>query len=141
MLSFYYGLLGELTPPVAISAFTAAAIAGGNPMTTSWHATRVGLGLYLLPIIFVYHPELLLMGSAIGIIMNIILIVFAIICLAASFMGHLFTGLGLFYRGIFFAAFVLMASDELYAQIVGVVIGGTGFLINVIKLKKTAKGI
>lgn len=141
MLSFYYGLLGELTPPVAISAFTAAAIAGGNPMTTSWHATRIGLGLYLLPIIFVYHPELLLTGSPIAIILNILLVAFSITCLAAGFMGHLFTSFGIICRGLFLSAFILMTADVLYAQMVGLILGGFGFIIDVIKFKKNMKGI
>lgn len=140
MLSFYYGLLGELTPPVAISAFTAAAIAGGNPMTTSWHAMRIGLGLYLLPVIFVYHPELLLIGNAIGIILNILLVSFSIICLAAGFMGYLFTNLGLFYRMFFLSAFLLMTADVLFAEIAGIVLGGAAFFINMIKHKNIMKG-
>lgn len=93
MMSFYYGLLGELTPPVAISAFTAAAIAGANPMTASWHAMRIGIAVYLLPLVFIYSPELLLIGNARGIALMVAQVLCALIFISSGSSGAFLTPL------------------------------------------------
>ena len=58
----YYPMLAVLTPPVAIGAFVAAAMAGGNPMQTAWTAMRLGIVIYFIPLFFVFEPSLVLQG-------------------------------------------------------------------------------
>ncbi|NLD55127.1 MAG: TRAP transporter fused permease subunit [Burkholderiaceae bacterium] len=94
MMAFYYGMLGELTPPVAISAFTAAAIAGANPMTTSWHTMRFGLLAYILPLVFVYSPELLLIGDTAAIATMVVRVFCGMLLIAAASSGALLQSLG-----------------------------------------------
>lgn len=108
MASFYFGLLGELTPPVAISAFTAAAIAGANPMAASWQAMRIGLAIYLLPIAFLYSPELLMMGNAWEICIAVARACSALVLMAAATSGALFRPLGIPQRAGLMAAGPLM---------------------------------
>ncbi|MBY8977093.1 TRAP transporter permease [Rhodobacteraceae bacterium NNCM2] len=62
MFAFYFGVVSSITPPVALAAFAAAAIAKSPPMATSVEATRVGIAKYLAPLIFVYNPSLLFVG-------------------------------------------------------------------------------
>ncbi len=62
MFAFYFGVVSSITPPVALAAFAAAAIAKTPPMATSIEATRVGIAKYLAPLIFVYNPSLLFIG-------------------------------------------------------------------------------
>jgi len=62
MFAFYFGVVSSITPPVALAAFAAAAIAKTPPMATSVEATRVGIAKYLAPLIFVYNPSLLFVG-------------------------------------------------------------------------------
>jgi len=58
----YYPMLAVLTPPVAIGAFVAAALAGANPMQTAWTAMRLGVVIYFIPLFFVFEPSLVLQG-------------------------------------------------------------------------------
>ena len=60
---FYYAVLADVTPPVAVTAVAAAQIANANPMTTGWQATRIGIGGFLAPFLFVYQPALLMKGD------------------------------------------------------------------------------
>src|SRR5438094_3857616 len=53
---FYYAVLADVTPPVAVTAVAGAQIAGANPMTTGWHATRFGIGGFLAPFLFAFQP-------------------------------------------------------------------------------------
>ncbi|HUS53406.1 MAG TPA: TRAP transporter fused permease subunit, partial [Thermohalobaculum sp.] len=62
MFAFYFGVVSTITPPVALAAFAAAAIAKTPPMATAIEASRVGIAKYLAPLIFVYNPALLFVG-------------------------------------------------------------------------------
>lgn len=63
MFAFYYGIVANITPPVALAAYAAAPLAGANPMATAIQASRVGIGVFILPVLFVYTPALVLIGS------------------------------------------------------------------------------
>mgnify|MGYP003700680257 CR=1 FL=1 len=63
MFIFYGGCKSNITPPVAIAAFAAAAIAGTGPMRTAAKSFVIGLPIYILPFMFVYAPELLGIGG------------------------------------------------------------------------------
>ncbi len=60
---FYYGVLADITPPVALAAYAAAGIAGANPFKTGNTAFRLGIAKALVPFVFVYSPSLLLVAD------------------------------------------------------------------------------
>lgn len=60
---FYYGVLADITPPVALAAYAAAGIAGSNPFQTGNTAFRLGIAKALVPFVFVYSPALLLVAD------------------------------------------------------------------------------
>ncbi len=62
MFAFYYGVVSAITPPVALAAFAAAALAGTPPMSTAVESARIGIAKYLVPFAFVYNPSLLFEG-------------------------------------------------------------------------------
>ena len=64
MFAFYFGVVSSITPPVALAAFAAAAIAGTGPMATAVESTRVGVAKYLMPLAFAYNPSLLMVGPS-----------------------------------------------------------------------------
>jgi len=63
MFILYFGLAALITPPVALAAYTAAPIAGSDPLKTGWIAALMALPLYILPFVFVNHPGLLFIGN------------------------------------------------------------------------------
>lgn len=63
MFVLYYAILSEITPPVCLSAYAGASIAGANAMQTGWRAFRLGIVAYIIPFIFVFQPALLLTGE------------------------------------------------------------------------------
>lgn len=60
---FYYGVLADITPPVALAAYAAAGMAASDPFKTGNTAFRLGLGKVLVPFVFVFSPSLLLVTS------------------------------------------------------------------------------
>jgi TRAP transporter 4TM/12TM fusion protein len=63
MFVFYYGIIADLTPPVALAALAAAPIARASPDAIGWQATRIALAGFLIPFMAVYEPSLMLQGD------------------------------------------------------------------------------
>jgi TRAP transporter 4TM/12TM fusion protein len=89
MFIFYMGVTSDLTPPTCLSPFAAAAIAGSPPMATAWQAMRLGVVLFIVPFMFVYSPELLLMGTWPEIALGSARAALGVFCLAAGLQGWL----------------------------------------------------
>ena len=91
---FYFAVLADVTPPVAVTAFAGAQIAGASPMLTGWHASRIGIGGFLAPFLFVYQPPLLMRGEWTEIAVAFVSAAIGISALCAALAGHMFTPLG-----------------------------------------------
>jgi len=65
MFIFYFAVASAITPPVAIAAFTAATITKAEPMSTAFSAVRSGIVMFVIPFVFAFYPELLLIPAAV----------------------------------------------------------------------------
>ncbi len=61
---FYYGIVADITPPVALAAYAGSAISGGSPMKTGVNATRLAIAGFIIPFIFALSPNMLLINAA-----------------------------------------------------------------------------
>ena len=101
---FYFGMMSMVTPPVALAAYTAAAIAQTGIMKTGFVAFRFALVGFALPYTFTIHPELLFMSSNQGkvslllVIFKVLVTIFAIVPLATAISGYWFTTLKFWQR-------------------------------------------
>jgi TRAP transporter 4TM/12TM fusion protein len=86
---FYFSALAVITPPVAIAAYTAAGISGGEPFRTGWIATRLGFTGFVVPFMFVFGPPLLLRGSAWEVTQGIVTALVGTLMLAVALEGFL----------------------------------------------------
>ena len=59
---FYFGIVADITPPVALAAYAGAAIAKANPMQTGLNATKLAIAAFIVPYIFAYSPQMLMVG-------------------------------------------------------------------------------
>ena len=64
MFVFYFGIVADITPPVALAAYAGSAISGGNPIRTGIIATRLAIAAFIIPYIFVLNPSMLLINSS-----------------------------------------------------------------------------
>lgn len=69
MFVFYAALAASITPPVALTSYVAATLAGADFWKTGWHAAFLGIPKYFVPFAFVYRPELLMNGTPGGVIL------------------------------------------------------------------------
>ena len=87
---FYFGVLANVTPPVAIAAYAGAGIAGADPTRTGFIAFRLALAGFILPFMWVYEPALLMQGDAGRIVLACLSGVVGIVALAGALQGYLF---------------------------------------------------
>jgi TRAP-type uncharacterized transport system fused permease subunit len=116
---FFFGTLGNISPPVAPTSFTAAGIAGTDPAKTTNLAFFFSLPSWVVPYVFVYSNEILLMGSASLILARVITSFIAICCMAISFQGYLFKPLGWVSRSLFLLAGILLIYPHWGADLLG----------------------
>ena len=111
---FYFGMMSMVTPPVALAAYTAAAIADANIMQTAFAAFRFALVGFALPYAFVLRPELLLLSADGGnpviwaILINLLLTLAGTVILAASIAGYAFKEVSLWERCVMFIAAAIL---------------------------------
>lgn len=98
---FYYGVLADITPPVALAAYAAAGISGSNPFQTGNTAFRLGIAKALVPFVFVYSPSLLLVADGFtwsAFAITLVGAMLGIASLGVAFSGYLFTPLRMWER-------------------------------------------
>ncbi len=123
---FYFGIVADITPPVALAAFAGSAIAKANPMKTGLNATKLAIAAFIVPYIFAYQPVLLLenmMGSGWSIFMQTLLIVasamLGLFGVGAALNGHLFRPIHPIVRILFAAGGLLMIMPGLKTDAIG----------------------
>jgi TRAP-type uncharacterized transport system fused permease subunit len=84
---FFYSAMGAITPPVALAAYAAAALSGGDVDRTGWLGFRLGLAGYVIPFLCMYFSGILLIGTPAAIITGVA--VSAAVIVAAAFIVHL----------------------------------------------------
>jgi TRAP transporter 4TM/12TM fusion protein len=101
---FYFGMLSTITPPVCITAYTAASLAKADPMRTGWESMRLGVLAYVVPFIFALSPTLLLIGQWHEVALSIITAMLGAALLGVGLVGYLFRPVGIARRALFLVA-------------------------------------
>ena len=123
MFAFYFGIIADLTPPVALAAFAGAAIARANPFKTGVIATKLAIGAFLVPYVFVYNPSLLLIKTTLPeIIQTIITAVIGMIGLGAAVEAWYWTRMSWWERIIIFIGGLLLINPDTLTDIIGIAI-------------------
>jgi len=133
MFIIYCAAMSGITPPVAISSFAAAAIAGTDPWKTSWAAIKLGLSVYIVPFMFVYGPALLGFGTALEVISTAITAAIGILALSVACVGWLKVPLRWYERVVAFAAALPMINAGFVTDLVGLAL--VGILLSLIWLR------
>jgi len=111
MFVFYFGIMADLTPPVALAAFAAASISKASPMRTGWKATHIAIAGFVIPYMAVYDPALMLQGGTL--LDTAYVVVKAIIAIGlwgGAAVGYLRGPLNIFERVFAFAAASLLVA-------------------------------
>jgi TRAP-type uncharacterized transport system fused permease subunit len=138
LFAFYFGLVSAITPPVALASFAAAGIAHSNPMKTGFLSFRIGLAKYILPLVFVYDPGMLFVGSPTEIIWGILRGFAGIFMLTITTEAFLFARVGALGRFLASLSAVLIFHPSYMTDLPG--IGVAALLICFYRFRSKATG-
>ena len=117
---FYFGIVADLTPPVALAAYAGAAIAGANPMKTAMQATKLAIGAFIVPYIFALNPAMLFIDTTIGeVILICITSLIGIFGVSSALEGYLLHDMKWYERLLSVAGGLLLIYPGLVTDSVG----------------------
>ena len=120
MFVFYFACLSNLTPPVALAAYTGAGIAGANPSQVGWTAFRLSVAGFIVPYIFVTSPVLLLSGGTMGeFALAAVTGVIGTIALGAAVQGHYAGPLNVVQRAVLMAGSLALLVPGISTDLLG----------------------
>ena len=121
MFVFYFGIVADITPPVALAAYAGSAIAKSNPMRTAFNATKLAIAAFLIPYIFCLNPQMLLIDTTIpGFVMIAITSFIGMFAVAAAIEGYLFGPMNPVFRIIIAAAGLALMYPGTVTDIIGI---------------------
>ncbi len=135
---FYFGSISTITPPVALSAYAGAALAGANPNKVGYTAFRFGIVAFIVPFMFVFDKALLLDGTIPVIIRVIITSLIGVYLIAAAVQGYFRSKINWIERAIAFAGGLMLVYPSVPTDILGVACLAGLFLSSFIRNKKAS---
>lgn len=132
MFVFYFACLSNITPPVAIAAYTAAGLAGAKPFSVAWDSIKIAVPAFLVPFLFVYNPVLLGQGATfMELAKPLCTAVIGVIFLSAAGAGYNLTRLPKMIRVLYFTGAVCLIDPATLTDIIGVLIVATGLFMEI----------
>ncbi|MBP3698836.1 MAG: TRAP transporter permease [Oscillospiraceae bacterium] len=130
---FYFGIVADITPPVALAAYAGSAIAKSDPMKTGITATKLAIAAFIVPYIFAYNPEMLFVDMSGAVVPNTGAMIFDVIVIgitallglfsvATALNGHLYRKVPVVLRLVLIAGGLCMMIPGLLTDVIGLVV-------------------
>lgn len=120
MFAFYFGIVADVTPPVALAAYAGAGIAGANPMKTGVTAAKLAIAAFIVPYIFVLSPELLMIDATLfTIIFSSVTAILGMWGVAVAMIGYCQTNLNIAQKLLFLVGGISMIIPGMVTDTVG----------------------
>jgi TRAP-type uncharacterized transport system fused permease subunit len=134
---FYFGIVADITPPVALAAYAGAAIAKSNPMKTAINASKLAIGAFVVPYIFCMNPAMLLIDvTAFDVVQIIITSLIGIFGVAACMNGYILRKMSWVARIIIGVAGLMMMNPSVMTDVVGIIMMAVVLVIEYTLSKK-----
>ncbi|NLG87532.1 MAG: TRAP transporter permease [Firmicutes bacterium] len=134
---FYFGIVADITPPVCEAAFTGAAIAGGDPLKAGLNATKLAIGAFIVPYVFINSPELVLVNvNWYKLPVMIIGALLGMYSIASAAEGWFIDNLNIFERVLLVIGGIMLIQPSLTTDILGVIILVAFFVYKKLVAKK-----
>mgnify|MGYP001101112994 FL=1 len=129
MFVFYFGIVADITPPVALAAYAGSGISGGDPLRTGINASKLAIAAFIIPYIFVLSPEILMIDATpMGVIFSCSTAVIGMVGVAAAMGSYFPRRLNFIQRALFFFGGLGLIDPGLYTDIAGVVLMLIGYM-------------
>ena len=136
---FYFGIVADLTPPVALAAYAGAAIAQANPMKTALTATKLAIAAFIVPYIFALNPAMLFVDTTIPqVILISVTSIVGIVGLAAALEGYLVTHMSWTMRFVIGIGGLMLIVPGVVTDTLGLALVGLAVAAQIVAKKKAA---
>ena len=138
---FYFGIVADITPPVALAAYAGSAIAKSDPMKTGVNATRLAIAAFIVPYIFAMDPTMMFVGGVTWyqVVLICITSVIGIYGVASGLAGFTFTNMAWYMRILAIVGGLMLLAPSTWTDIVGlVIVAGVVILQYLLSKKHTA---
>ena len=134
---FYFGIVADLTPPVALAAYAGAAIAQANPMKTAFTATKLAIGAFIVPYVFALNPAMLFINTTVPeVILICITSCVGIFAVSASLEGYFLHNMSWYERILSAVGGLLLIYPGMVTDVIGVGLVGIVLLIQLLTKNK-----
>ena len=134
---FYFGIVADITPPVALAAYAGSAIAKSDPMKTGVNATKLAIGAFVVPYIFAMNPSMLLMNE--GLLTAIIVIITSLVgifAIAAALNGYVFRNMTPIDRVLLIVGGLTLLIPGTLTDIIGIALVAIDLIWQYLSVKK-----
>ena len=137
---FYFGIVADITPPVALAAYAGAAIAKANPMKTGFNATKLAIAAFVVPYIFAYSPAMLFenVSGPFAVVQIVISALLGLFGIAAALNGYLYKKIPMVLRLALVAGGLGMMIPGLTSDLIGLAVVAAVVVFQYISGKKQA---
>jgi TRAP transporter 4TM/12TM fusion protein len=137
MFVFYFGIVADITPPVALAAYAGSAIAKSNPLKTGVTATRLAIAAFIVPYIFVFSPEMLLIDTnAVEVIRIVLTSLLGMAGIAAGLEGWFLKHMSWWQRILTLAGGLCCIDPGLITDVIGFVLIAFVVVVELISRKR-----
>jgi TRAP transporter 4TM/12TM fusion protein len=140
---FYFGIVADLTPPVALAAYAGAAIAQANPMKTAVTATKLAIGAFIVPYVFALNPTMLFIGTDgfFDVALIVVSSLIGIFAVSAALEGYILENMTWYERIVCVVGGLLLIYPGLVTDLIGLAIVGVVVAFQAAKRMRSKKAI
>ena len=140
---FYFGIVADLTPPVALAAYAGAAIAQANPMKTAVTATKLAIGAFIVPYVFALNPAMMFINTT-GVFEVVLIVISSLVgifAVSASLEGYIMAHMKWYERIISACGGLLLIYPGLVTDLIGLSLVAVVVLLQLITRRQAARKI
>lgn len=134
---FYFGIIADITPPVALAAFAASGISGGDPIRTGVNSAKLAIAAFIIPYMIVFSPALLMIDVTIWQILWVVFTaIMGMIAIGVGIIGYWYRAVSWIERIVLLGAGLAMIYPESLSDTIGLIVFGVMFVIQYITRNK-----
>ncbi|MCM3390021.1 TRAP transporter permease [Ureibacillus chungkukjangi] len=134
---FYFGIIADITPPVALAAFAASGISGGDPIKTGVNSAKLAIAAFIIPYMIVFSPALLMIDVTLWqVIWVVFTAIMGMIAIGAGVIGFWYRKINWLERLIVLGAGLAMIYPESFSDFVGLAVFGIMFILQLMSKDK-----
>jgi TRAP transporter 4TM/12TM fusion protein len=138
MFVFYFGIVADITPPVALAAYAGSAIAHANPLKTGLNATRLAIAAFIIPYMFNYSPQMLFINATVLTVIQIVISsILGMFGLATGLIGYMWRPMHVIERLACIAGGLMLIKPGTMTDIAGFALIAVVFVVEFIGRRKT----